>query len=227
MDDLPHVLVVDDDTRLRELLRKYLTDNGYVVATAADAADARAKLAALAFDVMVVDVMMPGETGLSLTRSLREDGGPPILLLTAMSEVDDRIRGLECGADDYLAKPFEPRELLLRLGAILRRAPRPEPAPATCLGLGAYSWDLARAELRQGAAAIRLTTAEQQMMAILAEVAGTAVSRDELAARTGSAANPRAVDVQVTRLRRKLEDDPRNPRYLQTVRGQGYMLRPD
>jgi two-component system phosphate regulon response regulator OmpR len=227
MDDLPHVLVVDDDTRLRELLRKYLTDNGYVVATACDAADARAKLAALSFDVMVVDVMMPGEDGLSLTRSLREAGGPPILMLTAMTEVDDRIRGLECGADDYLGKPFEPRELLLRLGTILRRAPRAEPAQANQLSLGACVWDTSRAELRNGEAVVRLTPAEQQLMAILAEVAGTAVSRDDLAARTGSAANPRAVDVQVTRLRRKLEDDPRNPRYLQTVRGQGYMLRPD
>ena len=225
MDDTPHVLVVDDDTRLRELLRKYLSDNGYVVATAADAADARAKLAALAVDLIVLDVMMPGEDGLTLTRALRAAGGPPILLLTAMGEVDDRIRGLESGADDYLAKPFEPRELLLRMASILRRVPRPE--VARVLRLGAFAWDLERSELRCGNETVRLTTAEGQLLAILAEAAGTVVERDDLAARTGTAANPRAVDVQVTRLRRKLEDDPRNPRYLQTVRGQGYMLRPD
>ncbi len=225
MDDTPHVLVVDDDARLRELLRKYLSDNGYVVATAADAADARAKLAALAVDLIVLDVMMPGEDGLALTRALRADGGPPILLLTAMGEVDDRIRGLESGADDYLAKPFEPRELLLRMASILRRVPRAE--AVRVLRLGAFTWDPERSELRKGSEAVRLTTAESQLLDILAEAAGTVVERDDLAARTGTAANPRAVDVQVTRLRRKLEDDPRNPRYLQTVRGQGYMLRPD
>ena len=227
MEDRPHILVVDDDTRLRGLLHKYLTDNGYVVATAADAADARAKLAALVFDLVVLDVMMPGEDGLSLTRWLRGSGGPPILLLTAMGEVDDRIRGLESGADDYLAKPFEPRELLLRLASILRRVPRPEAEPAGPLRLGAFAWDPERAELSRGGEAVHLTTAEGQLLAVLAAAAGAAVGRDDLAARTGNAANPRAVDVQVTRLRRKLEDDPRNPRYLQTVRGQGYMLRPD
>jgi two-component system phosphate regulon response regulator OmpR len=227
MEDRPHILVVDDDTRLRELLRKYLAERGYVVATATDAADARATLAGLAFDLIVLDVMMPGEDGLSLTRWLRENGGPPILLLTAMGEVDDRIRGLESGADDYLAKPFEPRELLLRIASILRRLPKPEPEVAAELGLGAFVWDLGRSELRRGDEVVRLTTAETQLMDILAEAAANAVSRDDLAARTGSAANPRAVDVQVTRLRKKLEDDPRNPRYLQTVRGQGYLLRPD
>ena len=227
MEDRPHILVVDDDTRLRELLRKYLTDQGYVVATAADAADARAKLVGLAFDLIVLDVMMPGEDGLSLTRWLHGNGGPPILLLTAMGEVDDRIRGLESGADDYLSKPFEPRELLLRIASILRRQPKPEPEPAALLGLGAFVWDIARSELRQGDEVIRLTTAETQLMEALAETAGSAVPRDDLAARTGAAATPRAVDVQVTRLRKKLEDDPRNPRYLQTVRGQGYLLRPD
>ena len=228
MDDKPHILVVDDDTRLRGLLQKYLTDNGYVVATACDAADARAKLAALAVDMIVLDVMMPGEDGLSLTRSLRENGGPPILLLTAMGEVDDRIRGLECGADDYLSKPFEPRELLLRINSILRRVPRPvEVEVPRLLRLGAFTWDLGRCELRRGNDPIHLTTAENQLMVILAEMEGSTVSREDLAARTETDANSRAVDVQVTRLRRKLEDDPRSPRYLQTVRGMGYMLRPD
>jgi two-component system phosphate regulon response regulator OmpR len=227
MDDLPHVLVVDDDKRLRELLRKYLSDNGYLVTVAADAADARAKLAALAFDLLVLDVMMPGEDGLSLTRDLRRSNPVPILLLTAMGEVDDRINGFEAGADDYLAKPFEPRELLLRMGSVLRRAPKAEPEAARPLRMGPFTWDQNRAELKRDDEVVHLTTAERELMGILAAEPGQAVSRDDLAARTGTAGNPRAVDVQVTRLRKKLEDDPRMPRYLQTVRGMGYMLRPD
>lgn len=227
MDETPHILVVDDDTRLRELLRKYLTDKGYLVTVAADAAEARAKMATLAVDLLVLDVMMPGEDGISLTRDLRKTNPVPILLLTAMGEVDDRINGFEAGADDYLSKPFEPRELLLRIASIMRRAPKPEAEAAPLLGMGPFTWDVARAELKRGDEVIHLTTAERELMGILAEVAGQAVSRDDLAARTGNAANARAVDVQVTRLRKKLEDDPRMPRYLQTVRGMGYMLRPD
>ncbi len=228
MEEVPHILVVDDDTRLRTLLRKYLTDNGYLVTVAADAAEARARMAALAVDLLVLDVMMPGEDGLSLTRDLRQTANPvPILLLTAMGEVDDRINGLEAGADDYLAKPFEPRELLLRIASILRRAPKAEVETPPALGLGLFEWDTARQELRRGDEVVHLTTTERELLAILAEVPGQAVSRDDLAARTGNAANARAVDVQVTRLRKKLEDDPRMPRYLQTVRGMGYMLRPD
>lgn len=228
MEDLPHILVVDDDARLRTLLRKYLADKGYLVTAAADAAEARAKMAALAVDLLVLDVMMPGEDGLALTRALRRDGNAvPVLLLTAMGEVDDRINGLEAGADDYLPKPFEPRELLLRIASILRRAPKPEAEAPAVLGLGEFSWDPVRQELRHGDETVHLTTAERELMAILAEAPGQAVSRDDLAARTGNAANARAVDVQVTRLRKKLEDDPRMPRYLQTVRGMGYMLRPD
>lgn len=227
MEDMPHILVVDDDTRLRTLLRKYLSDNGYLVSVAADAAEARAKMAALAVDMLVLDVMMPGEDGLSLTRSLRQTNPVPILLLTAMGEVDDRINGLEAGADDYLSKPFEPRELLLRVASILRRAPKPEAEAPAVLGLGPFSWDPARQELRRGDEVVHLTTAERELLGILGELPGQAVSRDDLAARTGNAANARAVDVQVTRLRKKLEDDPRMPRYLQTVRGMGYMLRPD
>lgn len=228
MDDMPHILVVDDDTRLRGLLRKYLSDNGYVVTVAADAAEARAKLATLAFDLIVLDVMMPGEDGLSLTRDLRQSNPVPILLLTAMSEVDDRITGLECGADDYLTKPFEPRELLLRIASILRRVPKPVEAEAlTELRFGDFTWNVARGELKRDGEMVHLTTAESQLMAILAESPGEVVSRDDLAARTGNSANPRTVDVQVTRLRKKLEDDPRLPLWLQTVRGMGYMLRPD
>ncbi|CUW37192.1 DNA-binding response regulator in two-component regulatory system with EnvZ [Magnetospirillum sp. XM-1] len=223
-----HILVVDDDRRLRELLRKYLADNGYLVAAAADAAEARQCMAGLAFDLMVLDVMMPGEDGMALTRSLRAEGRTlPILLLTARGEVDDRIKGLEAGADDYLSKPFEPRELLLRVASILRRAPREEPEAARELRLGAFVWNMDRAELRQDDQPVHLTQAERDLLAILAEVAGQGVSRDDLAARTGNSANPRTVDVQVTRLRKKIEDDPKMPRYLQTVRGMGYMLRPD
>ena len=223
-----HILVVDDDKRLRELLRKYLSDNGYLVATAADAAEARSRMAGLAFDLIVLDVMMPGEDGMGLTRSLRAAGNTlPILLLTARGEVDDRIKGLEAGADDYLSKPFEPRELLLRVASILRRTPRDEPEPPKELRLGAFVWDVARSELRHGDQPLHLTQAERDLLSILAEAAGQGVSRDDLASRTGNSANPRTVDVQVTRLRKKIEDDPRLPRYLQTVRGMGYMLRPD
>lgn len=227
MDDA-HILVVDDDKRLRELLRKYLSDNGYLVATAADAAEARSRMAGLSFDLIVLDVMMPGEDGMQLTRSLRAEGNRvPILLLTARGEVDDRITGLEAGADDYLSKPFEPRELLLRLGSILRRAPRDEPKPSSDLRLGAYVWDMERSELRQGDQPVHLTQAERDLLAILADSVGQGVSRDDLANRTGNSANPRTIDVQVTRLRKKIEDDPKLPRFLQTVRGMGYMLRPD
>jgi two-component system, OmpR family, phosphate regulon response regulator OmpR len=226
--DSPHILVVDDDTRLRELLRKYLTDNGYMVATAADAADARGRMAGLAFDLLVLDVMMPGEDGLAFTRDLRRNGNRvPILLLTAMDEVEDRIRGLETGADDYLSKPFEPRELLLRVASILRRVPRDEPEPPRELRLGLHTWDLARGELKRDGRPVHLTQGERELLAILAEAVGQGVSREDLVVRTGNSANPRAVDVQVTRLRKKIEDDPRLPRYLQTVRGTGYMLRPD
>jgi len=228
MEEMPHILVVDDDTRLRTLLRKYLSDNGYLVTVAADAAEARARMAALAVDLVVLDVMMPGEDGLSLTRDLRQAANQvPILLLTAMGEVEDRINGLEAGADDYLPKPFEPRELLLRIASILRRAPKPEAEAPPVLRLGLFEWDTGRQELRRGDEVVHLTTTERELLAILADVPGQAVSRDDLAARTGNAANARAVDVQVTRLRKKLEDDPRMPRYLQTVRGMGYMLRPD
>lgn len=227
--DRAHILVVDDDTRLRVLLGKYLADNGYVVDTAASAAEARARLESLAFDLIVLDVMMPGEDGLSLTRALRKESRVPILLLTAMGEVDDRIKGFESGADDYLSKPFEPRELLLRITSILRRVPRDEPPAQTSavLTLGAFAWDALRGELTAGGQPVYLTTAERQLLAILAGEAGNTVSREDLAERLGNGANPRSIDVQVTRLRKKFEDDPRMPRYLQTVRGQGYLLRPD
>ncbi|HUJ96718.1 MAG TPA: response regulator [Stellaceae bacterium] len=222
----PHLLVVDDDARLRELLRRYLTDQGFRVTTAGDAAEARARLTSIAFDLLVLDVMMPGESGLDLTRSLRRDGRLPILLLTAMAEPEDRINGLEHGADDYLAKPFEPRELVLRIRNILQRVPQPAP-PAAEVRFGACRFDLARGELYRGGDAVHLTAAETALLAALARRPGEAVSREALSEEAQFSGNVRTVDVQVTRLRRKIERDPKFPRYLQTVRGTGYVLKPD
>ena len=230
-DGLPHVLVVDDDARLRELLRRFLAEQRFRVTTAADAGEARAHLRSLAFDLIVLDVMMPGEDGLALTRGLRADGDVPILLLTARGEPEDRIAGLDSGADDYLAKPFEPRELVLRMRSILRRAatgaPAPAAAPSPTLRLGACVFDRARGTLTGPAGAVRLTGAEARLLAALAERPGEPISREALRDAGRLAGNERAVDVQVTRLRRKIEPDPKLPRYLQTVRGEGYVLWPD
>ncbi|MBU0726024.1 MAG: response regulator transcription factor [Alphaproteobacteria bacterium] len=232
-DEAPHILVVDDDSRLRELLRRYLSENGFRVSTAGDAGEARARLASMAFDLIVLDVMMPGETGLDLTADLRRSNTVPILLLTAMAETEDRINGLERGADDYLTKPFEPRELLLRIRTILRRVTPPAPTagtlplPVVGLTVGGLAIDLERLELRNGARIVRLTEAEAALLKVFSDMPGTALSRDELAQRLDLTGNPRTVDVQVTRLRRKIEPDPRFPRYLQTVRGKGYILLPD
>ncbi|MCE2509741.1 MAG: response regulator [Alphaproteobacteria bacterium] len=220
-----HILVVDDDTRLRGLLRRYLSENGFRVTTAHDAAEAREKLRSLTFDLIVLDVMMPGESGIELTDSLRKEDNLPILLLTAMGEADDRIKGLEAGADDYLPKPFEPRELVLRIQTILRRAPQEEAAAE--IHLGDCSFDLAREELRRGGELVRLTGVEASLLATLAKHAGTALSREKLVEESRIRGSARTVDVQVTRLRRKIEPDPKFPRYLQTVHGQGYVLRPD
>jgi two-component system phosphate regulon response regulator OmpR len=224
----PHLLVVDDDLRLRELLRRYLSDSGFRVTGAADAAEARAQLASFAFDLVVLDVMMPGENGLALTRSLRADPEPrvPVLLLTAMGEPEDRVNGLEHGADDYLVKPFEPRELVLRIRNILQRRPNVAPPPGE-VRFGAFRFHLARSELFRGDDAVHLTTAETGLLSILAQQAGQPVSREELSQSAGFSGNIRNVDVQMTRLRRKLESDPRYPRYLQTVRGTGYVLKPE
>ena len=227
MDDSePHLLVVDDDVRLRDLLRRYLTDQGFRVTTAGDAAEARASLTNLAFDLLVLDVMMPGENGLDLTRSLRASSRVPILLLTAMAEPGDRINGLERGADDYLTKPFEPRELVLRIRNILQRVPLP-PAPAGEFSFGELHLDLARGELYRGVEPVRLTAAETALLLALARRAGETMSREALSQDASFRGNVRTVDVQVTRLRRKLERDPKFPRYLQTVRGTGYVLKPD
>lgn len=238
--DQPHVLVVDDDDRLRDLLTRYLGENGFNVSAARDAATARASLAGLQFDLIVLDVLMPGEKGVDLARSLRESGSKvPILLLTALSETEDRIAGLEAGVDDYLAKPFEPRELVLRIEAILRRygeLPEPEnsgssDASDNMASFGAFRFDMTRMILQRGDEHIYLTTAEQALLVALVKRRGQTTSREQLQGMiSGNAIDPsasRSIDVQVTRLRRKFEEDPKQPRYLQTVRGQGYVLYTD
>ena len=225
-EDRPHILVVDDDSRLRELLRRYLSDNGFRVTTAEDAAAARVVLASLAFDTIILDVMMPGESGLDLVTSLRKGSDTPVLMLTALGDPSDRVTGLELGADDYLAKPFAPRELLLRLNNVLRRAPAPA-VDAAPVRMGEVVFDPGRAELRRGGERIHLTTAEAKLLTVLAANLGNTLTRDDLTERSDINGGSRTVDVQVTRLRRKIEPDPRQPRYLQTVRGEGYMLRSD
>ncbi len=227
-----HLLIVDDDERIRTLLQKFLIRNGFWVTAARDAEHARRILTGLDFDLIVLDVMMPGEDGVSLTRSLREDRDMPILLLTAKSEVEDRIAGLEAGADDYLVKPFEPKELLLRINAILRRMPGEEARDEgpKVLYLGPVRYDIERGEMWHGQELIRLTATESALMRIFSHCPGEAVARSKLVedlGRAGGQAQERAVDVQITRLRRKIEADPKQPRYLQTVRGAGYMLAPD
>ncbi|KKL91964.1 hypothetical protein LCGC14_1889440 [marine sediment metagenome] len=231
-----HLLIVDDDERIRGLLRKFLMRQGFLVTSARDAAHASRLLEGLEFDLLVLDVMMPGESGVDLTRRLRETTDVPILLLTAKGDTEDRITGLEAGADDYLAKPFEPKELLLRINAVLRRVP-PEvtgPDVPKILHLGEIRYDVARGEMWQGNVSVRLTATEAQLMRIFSSCPGEVVSRSKLVDDLGRGGGPegggaqdRAVDVQITRLRRKLEADPKQPRYLQTVRGAGYMLAPD
>ena len=230
--DIAHLLIVDDDERIRGLLQKFLVRHGFLVSTARDAAHARRILSGLEFDLIVLDVMMPGEDGMTLCRDLRSKMATPILLLTAKAETADRIAGLESGADDYLVKPFEPKELLLRINAILRRVPQAEPSVVRpkVLNLGPVRYDIERGELWQGNDLIRLTATESQLMRIFSAIPGEAISRGKLVeelSRSGGQTQERAVDVQITRLRRKLEADPKQPRYLQTVRGAGYMLQPD
>ena len=223
-DDAPHLLVVDDDRRIRDLLSRFLRGEGYRVTTAETAADARAKLDGLSFDLLVLDVMMPGESGFDLAKSLRVRSQVPILMLTARSEADSRIRGLEIGADDYVAKPFEPRELSLRIANILKRqSPAPAPPAVESVRFGEFLFHVARGELRQGEEIVHLTDREREMLRILAAQPGETVPRMALAG-PGSSNNERAVDVQVNRLRRKIERDPAKPLFVQTVRGTGYRL---
>ena len=229
-----HLLVVDDDARIRALLQKFLIRNGFLVTVARDAAHARRLLSGLDFDLIVLDVMMPGEDGITLTHHIRDTRTTPVLLLTARGEAEDRIAGLEAGADDYLSKPFEPRELLLRIGAVLRRSPPLAPSTLAphLLILGALRYDVERGELRRGEDPVRLTQTEAALMRLFARTPHEVVTREALVdhlgrdrgAHGGATGQERAVDVQVTRLRRKLEPDPKRPRYLQTVRGEGYML---
>ena len=224
--EIPHVLVVDDDDRLRALLVKYLNENGFMVSGATDAGDARARLKGIEFDAIILDLMMPGESGLDFARDFRRTSAVPILMLTAMGEPEDRISGLECGADDYLAKPFEPRELVLRLHNILKRTP-PSILPEGEVSLGDAVFDPQRGELEKDGAPVRLTDIEIALLRVLAKRPGEIISREDLIELTGASGGGRAVDVQVTRLRRKIEQDPKLPRYLQTVRGKGYVLSPD
>lgn len=217
----PHLLVVDDDDRIRDLLRRFLIREGYRVTAVENAARARRMLQTMSFDLAILDVMMPGEDGFSLLSAIREEIDTPVILLTARGEPTDRIEGLKRGADDYLAKPFEPEELALRVAAILRRSS--EARPVSEISLSGLVFNPARGELSDGARRIRLTESETALLSRLAEAAGEPVSREALAQATNAALD-RSVDVQVTRLRRKIEPDPRDPLHLQTVRGVGYRL---
>ena len=222
-DDAPHLLVIDDDKRIRTLLARYLGDHGFRVSDAANAAEARRRLAGLAFDLLIVDVMMPGEDGLTLVKSLRQTMSVPILMLTARAESAARIAGLESGADDYLPKPFEPRELLLRINSILRRTAPPTQPLIEQIVFGPFTFNRERLELKRSGQPVRLTERERQIMAIFAATPGETVPRDKLVV-GGGPSGERTVDVQINRLRRKIEADPGNPLYLQTVRGIGYRL---
>lgn len=227
-----HLLIVDDDERIRMLLQKFLMRHGFLVTAARDAQHARRILSGLDFDMLILDVMMPGEDGISLCKSIRETSQTPIMLLTAKGETDNRIEGLEAGADDYLPKPFEPKELLLRINAVLRRMPETpaEESVPKILHLGPIRYDMDRGEMWQGEDLVRLTATEMQLMKIFSAKTGEPLSRAKLVEDLGrdrGQAQERAVDVQITRLRRKIETNPKQPRYLQTVRGAGYMLAPD
>jgi len=222
-DDAPHLLLVDDDRRIRDLLSRFLGNEGYRVTTAKSAADARAKLSGLHFDLLILDVMMPGETGFDLARSIRTSSAVPIVMLTARHEAESRIEGLQIGADDYVAKPFEPRELVLRIANILKRAAPVIAPPVESVAFGPYVYHIERGELRDGDKVIHLTDRERDMLRILAATPGETVPRAALTGGDGSV-NERAVDVQINRLRRKIERDPANPLFLQAVRGIGYRL---
>jgi len=224
-DNAPHVLVVDDDQKIRDLLARYLTEHGFRVTTAGDAESARADMRGLDFDIVLLDVMMPGENGLDLARDLKATRPIPICMLTARAEADQRIEGLEAGVDDYISKPFEPRELVLRLHNILRRAAGPT-GPHDEIRMGAYTFHVGRGELREGEETIKLTERERDLLRAFAQRIGTPIPRHELSSED-STGNDRAIDVQINRLRRKIETDPSNPVYLQTVRGKGYILYSD
>lgn len=229
-EEITHLLVVDDDRRLRDLLCRYLSEHGFKVTLAQDAAQARELMDDQVFDLIVLDVMMPGETGFSLTQSIRDNPkhsahDTPILLLTAMAESENRIEGLESGADDYLVKPFEPKELVLRIQKILKRTQFAKKT-FNVVSLGEYKFDIERAELTYNEQPVAITTAEANLLIILASAPGQTYSRDDLAAKTGVSLSPRTIDVQVTRLRKRIEPDPRLPIFIKTVRHKGYVLWP-
>jgi two-component system phosphate regulon response regulator OmpR len=222
----PHILVVDDDRRIRQLLKSYLADHGFLVTVAATAAEARERSRGIVFDLMVLDIMMPGENGLQLTTSLRgSNDNVPVLMLSALAETPDRIAGLAAGSDDYLSKPFEPRELLLRIRNLLRRVPPPSQVRQD-VRFGSFNFHVQRGELRKEGELVKLTPREKEFLRILSQRAGNPVSRSELA-QPGSEESARSVDVQINRLRQKIEADPSAPVFLQTVRGAGYVLHPD
>jgi two-component system phosphate regulon response regulator OmpR len=225
-DDAPHVLVVDDDYKIRDLLARYLFEQGFRVTTAGDAESARSSMRGLSFDIVLLDVMMPGENGLQLARELKATSEVPICMLTARAEPEQRIEGLEIGVEDYVPKPFEPRELLLRLKNILRRGQPPPPAPCDEVRMGTFVFHIARGELRRNDETVKLTERERDLLRQFAQKRGTPIQRHELSSDEPTG-NERAIDVQINRLRRKIESDPSNPVYLQTVRGKGYILYTD
>jgi len=223
-----HILVVDDDNRLRSLLQRFLRDNNFYVTTAANAAEARERIGNYKFDILIVDIMMPEETGLEFLSGLRQESDVPVIMLTAMGETEDRITGLETGADDYLPKPFEPKELVLRIKNILRRTPKNDNKLQEKLNLGLCWYDMSKKELTaKTGTIIHITPVEQAMLNVLGQKSGQIFSREKLAEVLGAGQSPRSIDVQITRLRKKIEKDSKNPRYLQTVRGKGYMLLPE
>lgn len=225
-DDAAHLMIVDDDARIRSLLQRYLGERGFRVTTAQDAASARRKMAGIRFDLLILDVMMPGESGIDLTRFLSDEKSTPVILLTARSEANSRIEGLEAGADDYLAKPFDPRELVLRINNILKRSATLDGPKIEQIMFGPYNFSIPRRELRRGAEVIHLTDREQDMMVLFATRSGETIPRHELV-EADAEVGERTIDVQINRLRRKIEEDPANPVYLQTVRGIGYRLSSD
>ncbi len=227
-DTKAHILVVDDDTRLRSLLQRFLRESDFFVSAAKDAVEARERLKDYQFDLLIVDIMMPHETGLEFLQKLRQESLVPVILLTAMGETADRIAGLEIGADDYLPKPFEPKELVLRIKNILKRAPKDNEAKKQVLDLGLCTYDLDKKELlTKQKQIVHITPVEQLLLSVLGEKSGQVFSREKLAEILGAGQSPRSIDVQITRLRKKIEQDSKNPRYLQTVRGKGYMLLSD
>ena len=229
-DDLSlyHILVVDDDDRIRTLVQRFLQDEGYTVAVADSATQARELMATLCFDLLVLDVMMPNETGVEFTQSIRQTSSVPILMLTAMGDIDDRLLGLGSGADDYLQKPFEPKELSLRIGSILRRTTKPQTTATeeSMIWLGEFCFDQNRGVLLHGDSPVKLTSGESSLLSILASQAGRIRSREELTQLCNIDGGDRAIDVQITRLRRKIEPHTKIPQYIQTIRGQGYVLYP-